>query len=142
MIDGVGNLSLREWVRQLQEVLEKTIQLLFCGLTTKLRINHIYQDGSFNNNISENVLNTLGFVIPLPLGNLQGAISMTSSVVLSVFVSVSFAELSLGGMALLLCKQLFLQGIKPRITLKSLSACICFPVLRVQPFSCSGRGSE
>lgn len=54
----------------------------------------------------------LEFVVPLPLGNLQGAISITFSVVLSLFVSVSFAKLSLGGMVSLLCKQLSLQGVE------------------------------
>lgn len=54
----------------------------------------------------------LGFVIPLPLGNLQGAISMTSSVVSNLFVLVGFAKLSLGGMASLLCNQLSLQGVE------------------------------
>lgn len=38
----------------------------------------------------------LGFVIPLPLGNLQGAISIIYSVVLWFFVSVSFPKHSLG----------------------------------------------
>lgn len=58
------------------------------------------------------MLNVLGFVIPLPLGNLQPAVSMTSSVVSSLFVLVGFAKLSLGGMASLVCKQLSLQGIE------------------------------
>lgn len=60
-------------------------------------------------------------VIPLPLGNLSGAISVPQAAYgeydgflcsLECFVSVCFTKLSLGGMAEMLCKQLSLQGIE------------------------------
>ena len=62
-------------------------------------------------------------VIPLPLGNLSGAISVPQAAygeysgllcVLECFVSVRFTKLSLGGMVQMLCKQLSLQGIEHR----------------------------